>query len=149
MARASYLAFAIQGSPDRGARHVSSWGIRMKFLRIAMHAPCHQGEGSLHLAHADGPPCDIAHSTWGGILSGQLSTFSGYLTSGWEKRAFQLPRSDMSGSSDRIFHIRRLTPDGRGGRFNFSGQACRDPLITLTWRVFSQYTVPRCSLEAS
>ncbi|WJZ94860.1 hypothetical protein VitviT2T_013685 [Vitis vinifera] len=32
----------------------------------------------------------------------------------------------------RIFHIRRLTPDGRGGRFNFPRQTCPDPLIALT-----------------
>nr|CAN61722.1 hypothetical protein VITISV_024824 [Vitis vinifera] len=48
-------------SPDRGARHMSSWGIRMELIRIAMRTPCHPGEGSLHLAHADGPPCDISH----------------------------------------------------------------------------------------
>ena len=58
-----------------------------------------------------------------GILSGQCSTFSGYLTSailsadfppspdishpppdaGWDRRAIQLPRSDMSGSSDSVY----------------------------------------------
>ena len=109
-------------------RRVSSWGIRMELLRIAwrrmslegirmelcriaMRAPCQQGEGSLHLVHADGPPCDarISHSR-------------------------NSVRSNMSGSSDRIFHIRRLTSDGRGGRFNFPGQTCLDPLIVLTWR---------------
>ena len=36
---------------------MSFWGIWMEMLRIAMRAPCHQGEGSLHLTHADGPPC--------------------------------------------------------------------------------------------
>ena len=36
----------------------------------------------------------------------------------------------------RIIHIRRLTPDGRGGRFNFPEQTCPDPLIALTRRVF-------------
>nr|CAN71015.1 hypothetical protein VITISV_001295 [Vitis vinifera] len=76
----------------------------MELFRIAMRAPCHQGEGSLHLAHADGPPCDIAHSTRGKNSVRRHFT-SGYLTSGWERRTFQLPRSDMSGSSDRIFHI--------------------------------------------
>ncbi|RVW63049.1 Retrovirus-related Pol polyprotein from transposon 17.6 [Vitis vinifera] len=30
---------------------------RMELIRIAMRTPCHPGEGSLHLAHADGPPC--------------------------------------------------------------------------------------------
>ncbi|RVW29441.1 hypothetical protein CK203_101655 [Vitis vinifera] len=51
----------------------------------------------------------------------------------------------------RIFHIWRLTPDGRGGRFKFPGQTYPDPLIALTWRAsttdISDYpdfcTVPR------
>ena len=34
----------------------------------------------------------------------------------------------------RIFHSRRLSPDGRGGRFNFPGQTCSDPLVALTRR---------------
>ena len=102
------------GSPDRGERHVSSWGIRMELFRIVMRAPCHQGEGSLHLAHADGSPCDAPHSA---SHPGKNSV-----------------RSDMSGSSNRIFHIQRLTPDGRGGCFNFPGQTCPDPLIVLTRR---------------
>ena len=66
---------------------------------------------------------DIAHSTRVGILSGRLSTFSRYLTSRipsvdippspdishsapdtrWERRAFQLPRTDMSGSFDSAY----------------------------------------------
>ena len=50
--------------PNRGARHISSWGIRMELIRIALRAPCHQGGGSLHLAHADGPPCDARHSSF-------------------------------------------------------------------------------------
>ena len=82
---------------------MSSWGIRMELLRIAT--------------------CSITHSTRVGIISGRLSTFSGYLTfgipsadnppspdishpapdTGWERRAFQLSRSDMSGSSDSAY----------------------------------------------
>ena len=50
----------------------------------------------------------------------------------------------------RIFHIWRLTPDGRGGRFKFPGQTYPDPLIALTRRVSQIFcTVPRCSPEAS
>ncbi|WJZ81309.1 hypothetical protein VitviT2T_001158 [Vitis vinifera] len=96
---------------------MSSWGIRMELLRIATH--------------------DIPHSTRVGILSCRLSTFSGYLTSGipsadippspdishpvpdagWERRAFQLPRSDMSGSSDSAY------PESICNRqFRFPGQ---------------------------
>ena len=32
----------------------------------------------------------------------------------------------------RIFRSRRLLPGERGGRFNFTGQTCPDPLVTLT-----------------
>ena len=31
----------------------------------------------------------------------------------------------------RIFHIRRLPLDGRGGQLNFPGQTCPDPSVTL------------------
>ena len=37
--------------------------------------------------------------------------------------------TDVPPSPD--IHIRRLTPDGRGGRFNFPGQTCPDPSITV------------------
>ena len=88
-------------------------------IRIALRAPCHPGEGSLHLAHVDGPPWDIAHSTRGNLdgvdpdsltardISHRNSVHrhftSGYLTSGWERRTFQLLRSDISGSSDSAY----------------------------------------------
>ena len=91
------------GSPDRGACHMSSWGIRMELFRIVTRG--------------------ITHSTRGRIQSGWHSTFSEYLTFGipsadippspdishsapnarWERRTFQLPRSDMSGSSDNAY----------------------------------------------
>ncbi|WKA10717.1 hypothetical protein VitviT2T_028277 [Vitis vinifera] len=35
-----------------------------------------------------------------------------------------------------ILHLNISQPDGRGGRFNFSGQTYPDPLIVLTRRVF-------------
>ena len=64
------------------------------------------GRGSLHLAHADGPPYRIAHSTRGGI-----------------------PCVD-------ILHPDISQSDGRGWRFNFSGYTYPDLLIALTRRVF-------------
>ena len=79
----------------------------MELLRIAMRAPCHQGEGSLHLAHADGPPCDVPLSL--GISHPKFcpddvppSPDISHLApdAGWERRAFQLPQLDMSGSSN-------------------------------------------------
>ena len=96
---------------------MSSWGIWMELLRIATRG--------------------IAHSTRVGILFGRLSTFSGYLTSGipsvdvpaspdtshpapdagWERRAFQLPRSDMSGSFDSAY-----PKSIRSRQFRFPGQ---------------------------
>ena len=52
--------------------------------------------------------------------------------------------------SIRIFCIRRLPPDGKGGRFNFPGQTYPDSLIALTRRVSQPFcTVPWCSPEAS
>ena len=35
----------------------------------------------------------------------------------------------------RVFHIRRLPPDGREVRFNFPRQTCLDPLVALTRRI--------------
>ena len=123
---------------------MSSWGIRMELLRIAMRTPCHQGKGSLQLAHADGPPCDARHSSFHTGKNSVRPTFHLLRISHiWNsvRPTFHLPRishirnsirSNMSGFSDRIFHIRCLTPDGRGGCFNFPGQTCLDPLIALT-----------------
>ena len=52
--------------------------------------------------------------------------------------------------SIRIFCIQCLTPDGRGGRFNFPGQTYLNPLIALIRRVSQIFcTVSRCSPEAS
>ena len=48
--------------------------IWMELIRIALRTPCHPGEGSLHLAHTDGPPLhSIAQSTMGGILCADIS----------------------------------------------------------------------------
>nr|CAN78547.1 hypothetical protein VITISV_000122 [Vitis vinifera] len=69
---------------------------------------------------------DIAHPTRRRILSGRRPTFSGCLTSG----IFVRPTFHLLW----IFHIWRLTPNGRRGRFNFLGQTCPDPLIALTRR---------------
>ena len=91
--------------PDSLARSVSS--------RRVVPTPCTRGRSPLR---------SIAHSTRGRILSGRLSTFYGYFTSG-------IPSADVSPSLD-ISHS-----DGRGGRFNFSGQTYPNPLIALTKRV--------------
>ena len=100
-------------APDKGARHMSSRGIRMELLRIAMRTPCHQGKGSLHFAHTDGPPCDvppspdISHPEFClGDVPPSPDISHPALDAGWERRTFQLSQSNMSGSSDRIFHIR-------------------------------------------
>ncbi|RVW64913.1 hypothetical protein CK203_041899 [Vitis vinifera] len=83
----------------------------MELLRIAMRTPCHQEKGSLHLAHADSPlaMCGIAHSTrMYHIRNSSPPTFHPDIShptfdAGWERRAFQLPRSDISGSSDSAY----------------------------------------------
>ncbi|RVW87088.1 hypothetical protein CK203_048339 [Vitis vinifera] len=101
---------AVGMTPDRGVRRVSSWGIRMELLRIAMHAPCRQGEGSLHHAHADDPPCDVPSSPdipHPEFCSGDVPPSSDIShtanISGWERKAFQLPRSNISGSADSAY----------------------------------------------
>ena len=100
------------GSPDRGARHVSSWGIRMELLRIAMRAPCHPGEGSIHHAHADGHPCDVPSSPdiphpefcpANFLVPPSPDISHPVPDAGWKRRVFQLPRSDISGSSDSAY----------------------------------------------
>nr|CAN81851.1 hypothetical protein VITISV_004006 [Vitis vinifera] len=100
----------------------------MELLQIAKHAPCHQGEGSLHLAHADGPPCDARHSSFHPGRNSVRPTFH-LLRTSYIRNSIR-PTFHLL----RIFHIRHLTPDGRGGRFNFPGQTCPDPLIALTRR---------------
>ena len=72
-------------------------------LRIAMRAPCHQGEGSLHLAHVDGLPCDVPPSP--DILHSAPSPNISHPApdAGWERRAFQLPWTNISGSSDSAY----------------------------------------------
>ncbi|WJZ81269.1 hypothetical protein VitviT2T_001118 [Vitis vinifera] len=95
-----------------------------------MRAPCHQGEGSLHLAHADDPSCDVRHSSFHQGKNSVQPTFH-LLRISYIRNSVWLTFHLL-----RIFHIRRLTPDGRGGRFNFPDQTCPDPLIALTRRVF-------------
>ena len=103
-----------------------AWGIQMELLRIAMRAPCHQGEGSLHHAHADGHPCDVPSSSDiphakfcpGDVPSSPDIPHPEFypddvppspdvshpaLNAGWERRAFQLPRLDISGSSESAY----------------------------------------------
>ncbi|KAL6324703.1 hypothetical protein AAG906_015286 [Vitis piasezkii] len=109
--------WVVAGFRNEGRTHMSSWEIRMELLRIEMRAPCHQGEGSLHLAHTDGPPCDARHSSFHPGKNSVQPTFHLLRISRIRNSVW----SDISGSSDRIFHIRRLTSDGRGGRFNFLG----------------------------
>ena len=75
-----------------------------------MRTPCHPGEGSLHLAHTDGPPCDvppspdISHPEFClGDVPPSPDISHPVPDAGWERRAFQLPRSDMFGSSDSAY----------------------------------------------
>ena len=116
----------------------------MELIWIAMRAPCHQGEGSLHLAHVDGPLCDARHSSFHPGKNSIQPNFHliriSYIQNSI-RPTFHLIRISYIRNSIRptfhllqIFHIRRLTPDGRGGRFNFPGQTCPDLLIAFTRR---------------
>ena len=69
-------------------------------------------DGSLHLTHTDGPPCDVR------ISHPKLCPV----------RHVRILWSD-------ILHPNISQSDGRGGRFKFSGKTYPDPLIALTRRV--------------
>ena len=84
---------------------------------------------------------DIVHSTRVGILSGRLSTISGYLT--------VVILSGPAFHHLRIYHIRRLSPDGRGGRFNFPGQTCPDPNELVVGWERSTIQLPRTDMSGS
>ena len=116
------------GSSDRRARHMSSLGIRMELIRIALRAPCHLEEGSLHLAHADGPPWYIAPSIRGHPDGVDPNSLAARISHNWMEKE-DVPSADIS-------HPDISQSDGRGGRFNFSDQTYLDPLIAFTRRVF-------------
>ena len=102
---------------DRGARRASSWGIRMELLRIATRDIAHytrvgilSGRLSTFFRYfISGIPCtDISYPKFRAptfyIRNSVRRHFtSGYLTAGWERRTFQLLRSDISGSSDSAY----------------------------------------------
>ena len=95
-------------------------------------APCDMWHRSFHLgiSHSEFYSADIPSGQkfsliplgclTAAIIFGRRSTSSRYLISGSGRHLL------------RIFHIRRLPSDGRGGRFNFHGQTCSDTLVTLT-----------------
>ena len=82
-------------------------------IRISMLSPCHPGEESLHLAHGEEfyparipSHADIPQPEGRGRHSMRKHFASGYITSGWERRTFQLLRSDISGSSGSAYPVR-------------------------------------------
>ena len=84
---------------------MSSWGIQMELIRIAMRTPCHPGEGSLHLAHVDGPPYGIAHSTRGGITFADIFTF-GIPSADISHPAPDIRMGEQGVSTSPVRHIR-------------------------------------------
>nr|CAN66940.1 hypothetical protein VITISV_010067 [Vitis vinifera] len=71
----------------------------MELLRIATRGIAHSTRVGILSGHLS----TFSGYLTSGILSGRHSTLSGYLTSGWKRRTFQLPQSDMSGSSDSAY----------------------------------------------
>ena len=67
-------------------------------------------DGSLHHAHADGHPCDVPSSSdiphpefCPGDVPPSPDISHPAPDAGWERKAFQLPRSDISESSDSAY----------------------------------------------
>ena len=103
---------------------MSSWGIQMELIQIALRAPCHPREGSLHLAHGEEfypagipPHPDISHPD-----VSREPTFHIWISHS------RIGEEDVSTSLVR--HIRILRQ-------------------RLPGEFFSQYTVQQCSPEAS
>ena len=134
---------------------MSSWGIRMELLR----------QHSTRMSHirirertAIPPGCLTS-----GILLRRHSTQMYYIRNSVPPSfhpdvshpkfcSADIPPGCLTSGTHllRIFCIRRMMPDGRGGRFNFPGQTHPDPLIVLIRRVSQPFcTVLRCSPEAS
>ena len=92
------------------------------------YSPCHQGEGSLHHAHADSHPCDVPSSPdiphpefWRSDVPHSLDISHPAPNAGWERRAFQLFQIYISGSSDSVHS------ESFGSHF----AQCRDVLLKL------------------
>ena len=113
---------------------------------IALRTPCHLGEGSLHLAHADGPPCYIAPSTRGNPDGVDPDSLARFVSSGIgvptpctrrrsplcviaQSTRGRIPCAD-------ILHPDISQPNGRGGHFNFFRYTYLDLLKAFTRRVF-------------
>ena len=141
-----HTQFPLIYSPSHSLTYMESLGCMLFFTpsHTCEKIPKKMPHGSLSLAHADDPPCDARHSSF-------------HLGKNSVRPTFNLLRMSHIRNSVRltfhllqIFHIQLLTPDRRGGRFNFPGQTYPDPLIALTWRVSQPFcTVPRFSPEAS
>ncbi|KAL6324427.1 hypothetical protein AAG906_013031 [Vitis piasezkii] len=112
-----------QRCPDRASGHTIGERRNVSFDPDSLARSVSSGRGSLHLAHADGPPYGIAHSTG---RNSRRHFISEILCPIFHIR---IPCAD-------ILHPDISQPDGRGGRFNFSGYTYPDLLIALTRRVF-------------
>ena len=83
----------------------------------------------------------IGASEWTFVWSGTIITLQSlvWLCTHWSvnlKALFTAKKVQSVDQADliKVIPIWRLTPDGRGERFNFPGQTCPDPLIALTRR---------------
>ena len=104
--------------PDSHAHSVSS--------RRGVPTPCTRRRSPLR---------SIAQSTWGRIPCADISHPE------FRASTFHIQNSVRRHFTSEILCFNILhpdisQPDGRGGRFNFSGQTYPDPLIALTRRVF-------------
>nr|CAN76888.1 hypothetical protein VITISV_009764 [Vitis vinifera] len=102
-------------SLDRGARHMSSWGIWMELLRIAWRRGTfshpefrpstfsHSEFRPSTFSHSEFRPPTFSHPEFRPLTFHIRNSVRRHFTAGWERRTFQLLRSDLSGSSDSAY----------------------------------------------
>ena len=94
------------GCDDRKCRVLLPEGGRIAWRRVSSlgNPDGVEPDGSLHLTHVDGPLCFFSYPE---LYPADVPPYPDISHPtpdiGWERRAFQLPRLDISGSSDSVY----------------------------------------------
>nr|CAN69601.1 hypothetical protein VITISV_007657 [Vitis vinifera] len=95
------IGYAIVRVCDVRKRRVPAWGIQMELIQIALFFPPGRKFSHLEFCSANIFHPDIPHPEFcPGDVPPSPDVSHPTDISGWERRAFQLPWSDISGSAD-------------------------------------------------